>query len=213
MDMAYARPESASPTNAIASVDSLPATDLVGLKEIFQAMETDDRGTILQTCLQVFASSLPANDLVGLKEMFQAMDTDNSGTISVEELHEGLKKKGTQMNHQCAIGLKVWRLAAAEATSILAQWLVPPGIKFVQLSCPFPREAQYIMDNIDVNGNSRIDYEEFLAATLAYNKLNREDNMMEAFKFFDVAGSGFITKQEILVRARVGPAQELVSAS
>eukprot|EP00967_Tisochrysis_lutea_P156431 scaffold315224_cov18-Tisochrysis_lutea.AAC.1 len=69
------------------------------------------------------------------------------------------------------------------------------------------------MDNIDVNGNSRIDYEEFLAATLAYNKLNREDNMMEAFKFFDVAGSGFITKQEILVRARVGPAQELVSAS
>jgi len=33
--------------------------------------------------------------LMGLKEMFHAIDTDNSGTITVEELHEGLKKKGT----------------------------------------------------------------------------------------------------------------------
>lgn len=46
-------------------------------------------------CAQVFASSLPSNDLVGLREMFRAIDTDNSGTITVEELHEGLKKKGS----------------------------------------------------------------------------------------------------------------------
>jgi len=135
------------------------ATDTVIPEVLVRMRQFTQMNKLKKNALKVFASSLPANDLVGLKEMFQAMDTDNSGTISVEELHEGLKKKGTQMNHQ---------------------------------------EAQYIMDNIDVNGNSRIDYEEFLAATLAYNKLNREDNMMEAFKFFDVAGSGFITKQEIL---------------
>lgn len=46
---------------------------------------------------QVFACSLPANDLVGLKEMFHAIDTDNSGTISVQELQEGLRKKGSHM--------------------------------------------------------------------------------------------------------------------
>jgi calcium-dependent protein kinase len=47
------------------------------------------------SAFQVFACSLPPNDLMGLKEMFHAIDTDNSGTITVEELHEGLKKKGT----------------------------------------------------------------------------------------------------------------------
>ncbi len=50
------------------------------------------------------------------------------------------------------------------------------------------------MDSIDVNGNQKIDYEEFLAATMHMNKLNRDDVMMEAFKYFDKDGSGFITK-------------------
>ncbi len=56
-----------------------------------------------------------------------------------------------------------------------------------------------MMDKIDVNGNSRIDYEEFLAATMHLSKLNREENMMDAFKHFDKDNSGFITKDEILV--------------
>ena len=55
------------------------------------------------------------------------------------------------------------------------------------------------MDTIDVNGNSRIDYEEFLAATMHFNKLNREENMINAFKFFDKDNSGFITQEEIVV--------------
>ena len=64
------------------------------------------------------------------------------------------------------------------------------------------QEAQVILDNIDVNGNSRIDYEEFLAATLHFNKLNREENMVNAFRFFDMDNSGFITKDEIVVSGR-----------
>jgi calcium-dependent protein kinase len=31
------------------------------------------------------------------------------------------------------------------------------------------------------------------------NKLNREENLIEAFKHFDKDGSGFITKDEIIV--------------
>ncbi|GFH16267.1 calcium-dependent protein kinase, partial [Haematococcus lacustris] len=113
--------------------------------------------------LKVFARSLPANELVGLKEMFQAIDEDNSGTISVDELREGLRKKGTTLALQ---------------------------------------EVQRIMDNIDVNGNSRIDYEEFLAATMHITKLNKEDNMIEAFRHFDKDNSGFITKDEIITALR-----------
>ncbi len=42
---------------------------------------------------------------------------------------------------------------------------------------------------------------EFLAATLHLSKLNREENMMAAFKHFDKDDSGFITQAEILVRS------------
>jgi Ca2+-binding EF-hand superfamily protein len=41
--------------------------------------------------------------------------------------------------------------------------------------------------------------QEFLAATMHLNKLNREENLIEAFKHFDKDGSGFITKDEIIV--------------
>lgn len=41
--------------------------------------------------------------------------------------------------------------------------------------------------------------QEFLAATMHMSKLNREENMMEAFKHFDKDNSGFITKEEIVV--------------
>ena len=46
---------------------------------------------------QVIASNLPENEIQGLAQLFQAIDTDNSGTITVDELREGLRKKGTKI--------------------------------------------------------------------------------------------------------------------
>ncbi|KAJ3672300.1 hypothetical protein LUZ60_007021 [Juncus effusus] len=48
--------------------------------------------------LRVIAESLSEEELAGLKEMFLAMDTDNSGSITFEELKEGLKKYGSNLN-------------------------------------------------------------------------------------------------------------------
>lgn len=110
--------------------------------------------------MQVVARKLPANELAGLREMFGSLDVDNSGTITVEELREGLRKKGATLAEQ---------------------------------------EVQKILDKIDINGNSRIDYEEFLAATMHLSKLNREENLLEAFKHFDKDNSGYITTSEIIV--------------
>ena len=58
-------------------------------------------------------------------------------------------------------------------------------------------EVKNIVDQIDVNGNQLIDYEEFIAATIHLNKLNKEELLMEAFKFFDKDDSGFITLAEL----------------
>ena len=43
----------------------------------------------------------------------------------------------------------------------------------------------------------KIDYGEFLAATLHLNKVEREDNLFAAFSYFDKDGSGYITHDEL----------------
>ncbi len=49
----------------------------------------------------------------------------------------------------------------------------------------------------DIDNSGTIDYGEFLAATLHMNKLEREENLVSAFTFFDKDGSGFITIDEL----------------
>lgn len=43
-------------------------------------------------------------------------------------------------------------------------------------------ELEAIMANADVNGDGKVDYEEFLAATMHLGKLEREEHLYKAFK-------------------------------
>ena len=49
----------------------------------------------------------------------------------------------------------------------------------------------------DIDNSGTIDYGEFLAATLHVNKMEREENLVAAFSFFDKDGSGYITIDEL----------------
>lgn len=49
-------------------------------------------------CLQVIAEHLSEEEIAGLKEMFKMIDTDNSGQITFEELRDGLKRFGANLN-------------------------------------------------------------------------------------------------------------------
>lgn len=49
----------------------------------------------------------------------------------------------------------------------------------------------------DIDNSGTIDYGEFLAATLHLNKMEREENLVAAFSFFDKDGSGYITIDEL----------------
>ena len=53
------------------------------------------------------------------------------------------------------------------------------------------------MCQADVDGSGTIDYGEFLAATIHLNKLEREENLVAAFSFFDKDSSGCITLEEL----------------
>ncbi|XP_059656247.1 calcium-dependent protein kinase SK5 isoform X2 [Cornus florida] len=58
-------------------------------------------------------------------------------------------------------------------------------------------EIKDLMDAADIDNSGTIDYGEFLAATVHLNKLEREENLVSAFSFFDKDGSGYITIDEL----------------
>ncbi|XP_078150476.1 calcium-dependent protein kinase 24-like isoform X3 [Carex rostrata] len=63
-------------------------------------------------------------------------------------------------------------------------------------------EIQALMEAADIDKNGTIEYGEFLAATLHMNKLEREENLLSAFSFFDKDGSGFISIDELAQACR-----------
>ncbi|XP_022975823.1 calcium-dependent protein kinase 29 [Cucurbita maxima] len=58
-------------------------------------------------------------------------------------------------------------------------------------------EIKQLMDAADVDKNGTIDYGEFITATMHRHRLDKEENIYNAFRFFDRDGSGFITRDEL----------------
>ncbi|KAF3620647.1 Calcium-dependent protein kinase 4 [Capsicum baccatum] len=58
-------------------------------------------------------------------------------------------------------------------------------------------EIKDLMDAADIDNSGTIDYGEFIAATVHLNKLEREENLLSAFSYFDKDGSGYITIEEL----------------
>jgi calcium-dependent protein kinase len=55
----------------------------------------------------------------------------------------------------------------------------------------------FLLLQADIDNSGTIDYGEFLAATLHLNKMEREENLVAAFAYFDKDGSGYITIDEL----------------
>jgi Ca2+-binding EF-hand superfamily protein len=55
-----------------------------------------------------------------------------------------------------------------------------------------------IITEIDFHGQKRINYTEFLAATISVKKILTNERLYAMFKQFDADGSGFITPQDIV---------------
>ncbi|KAM3750694.1 hypothetical protein ACB098_04G054200 [Castanea mollissima] len=58
-------------------------------------------------------------------------------------------------------------------------------------------EINDLMDAADFDNSGTIDYGEFLAITMHWNKLEREETVLSAFFIFDKDGSGYITIDEL----------------
>lgn len=58
-------------------------------------------------------------------------------------------------------------------------------------------EVKQLMDAADVDGSGAIDYIEFITATMHRHRLEREEHLYTAFRYFDKDNSGYITRDEL----------------
>ena len=71
-----------------------------------------------------------------------------------------------------------------------------------------PEEIFDLFKTIDADKNGRIDYTEFLAATLQKHTYLKKERLYEAFTVFDKDNSGHITKQELMEVLKTEKSQE-----
>uniref|UniRef100_A0A7S2SL15 Calcium-dependent protein kinase 1 n=1 Tax=Mucochytrium quahogii TaxID=96639 RepID=A0A7S2SL15_9STRA len=65
---------------------------------------------------------------------------------------------------------------------------------------PSSSEVDRLLDALDEDGNGKIDYEEFLAASLGRQVYLRDELLESAFRHFDTGGTGAITKKDLELR-------------
>ena len=60
-----------------------------------------------------------------------------------------------------------------------------------------PTQIRSIMKNVDYGGNGKINYSEFLAATVSLRKVLTDEKLYALFKHFDTDNSEFITPENM----------------
>lgn len=115
------------------------------------------------------------------------IDTDNSGTITFDELKEGLKRVGSELMES----------EIQDLMNAVRYILVSIDDLNYSGSIRLIAGGNYFKWQADIDNSGTIDYGEFLAATVHLNKLEREENLVSAFTFFDKDGSGYITIDEL----------------
>ncbi|XP_004503020.1 calcium-dependent protein kinase SK5 [Cicer arietinum] len=94
-------------------------------------------------------------------------------------------------------GLKeLFRMIDADNSGTITFDELKEGLKRVGTEL-MESEIKDLMDAADIDNNGTLDYGEFIAATVHLNKLEREENLLSAFSYFDKDGSGYITIDEI----------------
>ena len=58
-------------------------------------------------------------------------------------------------------------------------------------------EIQQIIQSTDFMGNGKINYSEFIVATMNDNVYMNEEKLWQAFNFFDTDGTGHITEENL----------------
>ncbi|XP_075498341.1 calcium-dependent protein kinase SK5 isoform X1 [Primulina tabacum] len=169
--------------------DTLPPDKPLDSAVISRLKQFSAMNKLKKMALRVIAERLSEEEIGGLKELFKMIDTDNSGTITFDELKVGLQRVGSKLMES-----EIKDLMDAVRDSVLSSCFIFFLFLILTNVCLLPSLSTW---QADIDNSGTIDYGEFLAATVHLNKLEREENLISAFSFFDKDGSGYITIDEL----------------
>lgn len=150
--------------------------------------------------LKFIATNLGADEIAGLQAVFKSLDVDNSGTITVEEMREGLKQMGSNLN-QGELDTLIEQMDVDKSGTIDYEEFVTATLNLAQLEREEllkkafehfdtdgsgyitpdelqnalkqmgtnPAEIRDILEQVDRDGDGRIDYDEFVDMMMAGN--------------------------------------------
>ncbi|KAK7841608.1 calcium-dependent protein kinase 29 [Quercus suber] len=196
--------------------ENLSEEDIKGLKQMFNNMDTDKSGTITLEELKIGLTRLGSRlSETEIKQLMDAADVDKNGTIDYSEfitatmhrhklereehLHKAFKMTAAEnlLEEEEIKGLKQMfnNMDTDKSGTITLEEL---KIGLTRLGSKLTEtEIKQLMDAADVDKNGTIDYSEFITATMHRHKLEREEHLYKAFKYFDQDDSGFITREEL----------------
>eukprot|EP00798_Chlamydomonas_sp_ICE-L_P014576 gene14576-20621_t len=117
-------------------------------------------------CMMVVGQNLTPDEIAGLKQLFKTIDADGNGTITVSEMRT------------------------------LFKTINADGNGTITVSEMRTEELNNLMAVADVDGDGKIDYNEFVAATM---HMSQDELLLKAFKQLDTDNSGTIEIKELEV--------------
>jgi len=186
----------------------------------WKRVSSDGKGFI-KACLQKNVSVRLSAHLCLQHQWFKASANDTKNDLQGLEI-TGLKAFGrmhqmkkavltvmaTQLSNTKIRALKSMFMAMdRNSDGTLAISEIKEGLK--QVGVDLPRDLDALLQEVDTDGSGVVDYTEFLAATMDKKLYRQEDVVWQAFKKFDLDGSGAIDKKEL---AKVLGEEEVMEA-
>ncbi|KAL2902744.1 Calcium-dependent protein kinase 1 [Bienertia sinuspersici] len=166
--------------------ENLSEEEIMGLKEMFKSMDTDNSGTItyeeLKAGLPKLGTKLSESEV---RQLMDAMIDTINGNVEVQmSMKESYKHSLTRLG------------PGLGALNFGLLWEFVPTPKSLASA---PKSPLYSLEHVaaDVDGNGTIDYMEFITATMHMNRMEKEDHLYKAFEYFDEDRSGYITMEEL----------------
>jgi len=182
---------------------------------------------VKRAVLQLLAQELAPEETLELREIFLSIDQSNSGTISFRELKDAIRAAPTspQRRRKLSVtsvsfaGASPWGAGAeggegsfvseADGSTLSDAGAGSPTTPARALRRANSGMLDELLGSLDVSGEERIYYSDFLAATMGTRSRLREETARATFNRFDARSSGTISVSDF--RAVLGETFEGVN--
>jgi len=158
---------------------------------------------VRRAVLLLLAQELGPEDTLELRQTFLAIDTTSEGTICLRDLKDAIRSSSAlspvknKAKQDCS---DAWSPLAARGSPVSPQSEGEMAIEMVSPARTLRRANSHTLSELfgilDANGDERIYYSDFLAATIEVRSKLQEETVRAAFRRLDADGSGTISASD-----------------